>query len=231
MASALLYNLARMSTSTTGTGTITLGSAVPGFLTFALAGVQDADTVTYAIKDGTASEIGRGVYTSSGTTLTRSVLKSTNSDAALNLSGSAEVFITAAAEDFFPFTLAGSYTPTLRFGGGSTGITYSSQSGRYTTIGNVCIYSFDIRLSSKGSSTGAAEISLPVNVGGLNGSGAVGQYRNMTSISSAMSIIPGGAANAGWLSIETAGGGGTAVTNSNFTNTTIIAGTVTYFVS
>lgn len=97
---AKLFNLAGMSTATTGTGTITLGSALYGHLTFAQAGVADGEPVTYAIKDGASSEIGRGVYTSSGTTLTRTVLKSTNSDAAINLSGAAEVVITAAAEDF-----------------------------------------------------------------------------------------------------------------------------------
>lgn len=96
---AKLKNLARMSTATTGTGTITLGSAVAGFLSFADAGVENGSTVTYGIRDGTSSEIGRGVYTSSGTTLTRTVLKSTNSDSAINLSGSAQVFITPAAED------------------------------------------------------------------------------------------------------------------------------------
>lgn len=96
---ALLYNLARMTTSTTGTGTITLGSAVSGFLTFAQAGALNGQTVTYAIEDGTNREIGRGVYTSSGTTLTRSVLNSTNSNNPIVLSGSAQVFITAAAED------------------------------------------------------------------------------------------------------------------------------------
>lgn len=97
---AKLYNLARMTTATTGTGTITLGSAVAGFLSFASGGIEDGDTVTYAIEDGANSEIGRGVYTSSGTTLTRSVLKSTNSNSAISLSGSAQVFITPAAEDF-----------------------------------------------------------------------------------------------------------------------------------
>lgn len=88
-----------MSTATTGTGTITLGSAVAGYLSFASAGVQNGDVITYAIKDGNNSEIGTGTYTSSGTTLTRNVLKSTNSNSAISLSGSAEVFITAAAED------------------------------------------------------------------------------------------------------------------------------------
>lgn len=90
-----------MTTATTGTGTITLGSAITGLLTFALAGVSNGETITYAIKDGNNSEIGRGVYTSSGTTLTRTVLKSTNSDAAINLSGAAEVRIVAASEDIY----------------------------------------------------------------------------------------------------------------------------------
>ncbi len=95
-----LYDLARMSTATTGTGTITLGSAISGFLTFAEAGVQDGEVVYYAIRDSGNSEIGYGTYTASGTTLSRTVLKSTNSDAAINLSGAAEVVITGPASAY-----------------------------------------------------------------------------------------------------------------------------------
>ena len=40
-----LHNLARVTSATTGTGTLTLGSAVSGFLTFADAGVS-ADRLT-----------------------------------------------------------------------------------------------------------------------------------------------------------------------------------------
>ena len=98
---AKLYSLARMTTATTGTGTITLGNAVSGYLSFANAGIQNGDIVSYGIRDGTDSEVGRGTYTASGTTLTRNVIKSTNSDAAINLSGSAEVYITAIAEDIY----------------------------------------------------------------------------------------------------------------------------------
>lgn len=94
-----LYNLARMTTATTGTGTLTLGSAVSGYLTFAAAGVIDQQIVSYGIRDGANSEVGLGLYTASGTTLTRTVTSSTNSNAAISLSGTAEVFITVRAQD------------------------------------------------------------------------------------------------------------------------------------
>jgi len=111
----LLYNLARMTTATTGTGTITLGSAVSGFVTFADAGVTNGQVVTYAISDGSNSEIGIGTYTSAGTTLTRdTVLRSTNSTGSytgkINLSGSAQVMITPSAEDILNKTQTTSQT-------------------------------------------------------------------------------------------------------------------------
>lgn len=100
-----LVNRAKMTTSTTGTGTITLGSAVDGFQTFAAAGVSNGETVRYCIEDGTTNfELGSGVFTASGTTLTRVVSESSNSNNAINLSGSAIVFITAIAADLQPTT-------------------------------------------------------------------------------------------------------------------------------
>lgn len=99
---AKLYNLARMTTTTTGGGTITLGVASSGFLTFAQAGVVDQDIVFYGIKDGANSEVGYGTYTASGATLTRNVIRSTNSNAAISLSGGAEVYVTVPAELFSP---------------------------------------------------------------------------------------------------------------------------------
>src|SRR5262245_54939916 len=103
-----LYGLARMTVSSSGTGTITLNAAVSGFLTFDAAGCSTAATgnsVSYAISDTTQSELGRGTYFSSSKTLTRGSskngMKSTNSDSAINMSNAVGRFITPTQRDFF----------------------------------------------------------------------------------------------------------------------------------
>jgi hypothetical protein len=96
-------NLARVTTATTGTGPITLGAAVSGYNTFANANVADGEKVIYGIKDGANSEAGLGTYTSAGTTLSRDVVySSTNSGSKISLSGTAEVYVTALAENIVP---------------------------------------------------------------------------------------------------------------------------------
>jgi hypothetical protein len=95
-----LYNLARMLTSTTGTGTLTLTGPVQSFLSFAQAGAQDGDAIRYSVEDGYSREIGWGIYTAAGQTLTRNVDASTNNNLPVNLVAGAQVSITAAAEDF-----------------------------------------------------------------------------------------------------------------------------------
>ena len=94
-----LVNRAKVSTSTIGTGSLALGPAVDGFQSFAAAGVADGDMVRYVIEEGTAWEIGTGIYATSGPSLTRSPSESSTGGGPITLSGNAVVFITATASD------------------------------------------------------------------------------------------------------------------------------------
>ena len=90
----------RETTTTTGTGTITLGGAATGFQSFSVIG--DSNTTFYTIQLANTNEweVGVGTYTSSGTTLSRdTILESSNGGTAVNFSaGSKDVFVTYPAE-------------------------------------------------------------------------------------------------------------------------------------
>jgi hypothetical protein len=130
-----LGNRAKMSTSTTGTGTITLGSAESGYQTFAAAGITNGQTVRYVVEDGSDFEIGSGTYTSSGTTLTRSVTESSNSDNAIVLSGGAKVFLAATVADLYINDGASTLTTTGVITGGTVEATSDTAAGDNAAMG------------------------------------------------------------------------------------------------
>ena len=109
MALPVLLNRARMTTATAGTGTITLGSAVTGYATFAEAGISDGQKIKYTIEDGNDFEVGEGTYTTAGTTLSRdtvhiSKIAGVAGTTKLTLSGTATVFTTFAKEHYLKGT-------------------------------------------------------------------------------------------------------------------------------
>jgi len=87
-------------TTTTGTGAVSLGGAVTGFETFA-AGIGNSNTTYYAIVHQTANEfeVGLGTLDSDSSDLTRTtVISSSNSDSAVDFAaGTKDVFCTIPA--------------------------------------------------------------------------------------------------------------------------------------
>lgn len=168
-------------TGTPGTGTITLGSAVSGYLTFALAGAITGDVVYYGIKDGAGSEVGIGTYTASGTTLSRDlVFNSTNSGSKISLSGAAEVFITPPASAWREILTAPRTYYVRTDGSDSNNGLANTSGGAFLTIQkaidvvaalDVSIYDVTISVGA-GTYTAALTLKDPVGSGKVTISGA-----------------------------------------------------------
>jgi hypothetical protein len=95
----VLADRVRETTTTAGTGTVTLAGAVTGFQSFAVVGNGNITYYTIAGQGTSEWEVGVGTYTSSGTTLSRdTVLASSNSGSLVSFSaGTKDVFVTYPA--------------------------------------------------------------------------------------------------------------------------------------
>jgi hypothetical protein len=95
------FDLVAFTTATTGTGTITVGTALTGCRTPAGASIPDGTTVSYALNSsgGAQLETGIGVIGGGSTTMTRS-LRASTTGSLLNLAGATDVYFTPIAEDF-----------------------------------------------------------------------------------------------------------------------------------
>jgi hypothetical protein len=96
----VLADRVKETTTTTGTGTITLAGAATGYRSFSVIG--NGNSTYYAIIDSTANtwEVGVGVYTSAGTTLSRTTVfsNSSNTTALINFAaGTKDVICTQPA--------------------------------------------------------------------------------------------------------------------------------------
>jgi hypothetical protein len=126
----------------------------------------------------------------------------------------------------------GTWTPVIFFGGNNVGLTYGTRFGQYVKIGRLVILQFDIPLTAKGTSTGAATIanmpfnnayqyagcSLPYWSGMANCGGSIGLYSGINS--STISLVTQNSA----ASIST-------MNDTHFTNTSRLIGSFIYIAS
>ena len=135
----VVYDRVQETTTTSGTGSVTLLGAVSGFQSFAVVG--NGNTTYYTITDGAAWEVGIGTYSTSGPTLARTtVLSNSNGNTTpITLSGNlAQVFVTYTAEKSVNLDASDNVTPlgtissgtwqgtTVGVSYGGTGVTASS---------------------------------------------------------------------------------------------------------
>ena len=198
----------KQSAAAPGTGTITLGSTPTGFQSFAAVG--DTNTTYFAIVDPVSGawEVNYGVYTSSGTTLTRNAtpLSSSNAGALVNFTGAVDVFVTYPSEKAVyedtagvvtftdnPILSAGTANGVLYLNGSKVATSGSALTFDGTTLGlgnSPTAYKFEITTSGNNglklnAGTASADQLYFGNTGGVP---AIG-----TLTSSALTFIYGGA--------------------------------------
>ena len=120
---------------------------------------------------------------------------------------------------------ATSWTPSLKFGGASVGMTYSAQAGTYVRIGKLVQCYFTITLTAKGSSTGAATMTgLPITA--ANFPLGMIDYASGTAPGVGTPFVSVNGATLDLL--QYSGGSRLALTDTNFVGTDTIRGSIVF---
>ena len=234
---ALVFaDLVKETTSTTGTGTLTLTGAVTNFQSFAAIG--NANTTYYRIISGTSSEVGIGTYTLSGTTLSRdTVLYSTAGGVTkITVASGATVICTYPAEKVVILDGSGNATAlgtpaafvATNITGTASGFTAgqvttnANLTGGVTSVGNAATVVTNANLTGDITSVGNATtltnapVIAKVLTGYVSGAGTVAAT---DSILQAIQKLNGNnATNANLTGMVTSvGNATTVVTNANLT--------------
>jgi hypothetical protein len=126
----VIANRVKETTTTAGTGTVTLLGASTGFQSFAAIGNANTTYYTIASQTGNEWEVGIGTYSTSGTTLARTTVLSNSSGtqpSALNFAaGTKDVFVTYPSEYSVAATNVGTSGQLLTSNGTGVAPTYQT---------------------------------------------------------------------------------------------------------
>jgi hypothetical protein len=122
----------------------------------------------------------------------------------------------------------GTWTPSLRFGGATTGITYGTQTGTYTKIGRFVFAQFSIVLTSNGTAAGNNDVTgLPFTIGTADGAGSIKYYANLSAIDGRIGTDTQTSTST-FIFNESAATITATLTEANFPDTSQIYGMVVY---
>lgn len=181
--------------------------------------IGTALTVSKVVQTDGSSNLTTGTETGTG-----SVVRATTPTLVTPVLGVAAATSVTFGQTALSWYEEGSFTPVLKFGGATTGITYGLQSGRFTRIGRMVQYEIRIILTSKGSATGQATITgAPYNAGQRVYAATL--YSTMASTDNNPTMEMD---TATWFPGNMSAGSNTGLTNTDFTNTTTMSFTGTY---
>lgn len=132
----------------------------------------------------------------------------------------------------------GTFTPEIRIGGSTSGITNNSQVGQYTKIGRMVTLTGRVSISDKGSNTGAMTIAgMPFasqNTSNLESFGVV-ELQNMSTGTDNLGSLTNNnvycriSPNVLTIEMRRTMHGANDITNVQMTDTTVVGFTITYF--
>jgi hypothetical protein len=128
------------------------------------------------------------------------------------------------------FGVSGTFTPGMTFGGSATGVTFTTQDGRYTRIGDVVTFAIHIILTSNGTGVGAALVTgLPFTNGSIITAVSALGVAGFSGITMGVGAEVNASATTIALRLQDATGS-SAATDTNVTNTANFRLAGTYFV-
>lgn len=145
------------------------------------------------------------------------------------------LFAGTAAATAIAFTPSTAWVPNLQINGVNTGITYASQTGFYSQVGNLVFITAEIVLTNKGAQVGNATISnLPVITGAAGSTNTLSLYGSSITLTANYTCTQLDLANASTVGAIFMSGSGqvtAAVTGAMLSNTSIINFSGVYFIN
>lgn len=202
--------------------------ASAGIVTYSGSGSFSGSTVTQhgVLLGGASNAVSSLGVASTGTVLAGS----TGADPAFTATP-AVTSISFGGSSLATYSAAQSWTPVVAFGGSSTGVTYTTQSGTYTQIGNVVFFNCLVILSSKGAQVGTATLGgFPASPVG-NTTICVPRFDNITFTGTSLCVEAIGTSATLTFINSTTATTATILNNTNFSNTSEFAITGSFFAS